>query len=215
VLPLCFQPPREFSYELLRAASRLPEDEIQSALARLVASGLLFERGQPPEAVYSFKHALVQDAAHGSLLRNTRQQLDAQIAGALEAHWPELMDIQPELFAQHYADAGLIEKSVAYWSKAGHRSAARSAMAEAAAQFQKALDQLALLAATPDCQLQELQLWSAFGAVLRFVKGQAAPETGHAFARARELWEQLDFPAGYLHIPTGNLAITDTAANLS
>jgi class 3 adenylate cyclase len=136
---------REFSYELLRAASRLPEDEIQSALARLVASELVFERGQPPEAVYSFKHALVQDAAHGSLLRNTRQQLHAQIAGALEAHWPELMDIQPELFAQHYADAGIIEKSVAYWSKAGHRSAARSAMAEAAAQFQKALDQLARL----------------------------------------------------------------------
>jgi predicted ATPase len=75
---------REFSYELLRAASRLPEDEIQSALARLVASELVFERGQPPEAVYSFKHALVQDAAHGSLLRNTRQQLHAQRRAVVE-----------------------------------------------------------------------------------------------------------------------------------
>ncbi len=128
---------REFSYALLRAVSRLPEDELQTALARLVASELVFQRGTPPDAVYSFKHALVQDAAHGSLLRSARQQLHAQIAEALETHSPELMDSQPELFAQHYAEAGLVEKSVAYWGKAGRRSAARSAMAEAAAQFQK------------------------------------------------------------------------------
>jgi predicted ATPase len=137
---------REFSYGLLQAVSCLPEDELRAALARLVASELVFQRGAPPDAVYSFKHALVQDAAHGSLLRNTRQQLHAQIAAALEAQSPELMDTQPELFAQHYAEAGLVEKSVAYWSKAGRRSAARSAMAEAAAQLQKGLDQLALLA---------------------------------------------------------------------
>ena len=110
---------REFSYALLRAVSRLPEDELQAALARLVASELVFQRGMPPDAVYSFKHALVQDAAHGSLLRSSRQQLHAQIAEALEAHSPELMDSQPELFAQHYAEAGLVEKSVAYWGKAG------------------------------------------------------------------------------------------------
>ena len=101
---------REFSYELLRAVSRLPEDELQAALARLVASELVFQRGTPPDAVYSFKHALVQDAAHGSLLRSARQQLHAQIAEALEAHSPELMDSQPELFAQHYAEAGLGRK---------------------------------------------------------------------------------------------------------
>ena len=110
---------REFSYALLRAVSRLPEDELQAALARLVASELVFQRGTPPDAVYSFKHALVQDAAHGSLLRSSRQQLHAQIAEALETHSPELMDSQPELFAQHYAEAGLVEKSVAYWGKAG------------------------------------------------------------------------------------------------
>jgi predicted ATPase len=89
----------------------------------------------------------VQDAAHGSLLRNARQQLHAQIADALETHFPELMDSQPELFAQHYAEAGLVEKSVEYWGRAGRRSAARSAMAEAASQLQKGLDQLALLPA--------------------------------------------------------------------
>ena len=157
---------REFSYALLRAVSRLPEDELQAALARLVASELVFQRGTPPDAVYSFKHALVQDAAHGSLLRSSRQQLHAQIAEALETHSPELMDSQPELFAQHYAEAGLVEKSVAYWGKAGRRSAARSAMAEAAAQFQKGLDQLALLPDTPERQRQELEFCSALGAVL-------------------------------------------------
>jgi predicted ATPase len=130
---------REFSYGLLRVVSRLPEDELQTALARLVASELVFQRGTPPDAVYAFKHALVQDAAHGSMLRSTRQQLHAQIAEALGTHFPEIKDSQPELLAQHYAEAGLVEESVSYWGKAGHNSAARSAMAEAAAQFQKGL----------------------------------------------------------------------------
>ena len=104
---------RDFSYTLLWAVSRLPEDELQASLARLVASELVFQRGIPPDAVYSFKHALVQDAAHGSLLRSTRQQLHAQIAKVLETHSPELMENQPEIFAQHYAEAGLVEKSIA------------------------------------------------------------------------------------------------------
>jgi predicted ATPase len=157
----------------------------------------------PPDAVYSFKHALVQDAAHGSLLRNARQQLHAQIAEALAAHSPELMDSQPELFAQHYAEAGLVETSVLYWGKAGRRSAARSAMAEAAAQFHKGLDQLALLPDNPERQRQELELCSASGAVLGATKGYAAPETGHAYARARELWEQLGSPSEILGVPYG------------
>jgi class 3 adenylate cyclase/predicted ATPase len=194
---------REFSYTLLRAVSRLPEDELQTALARLAASELVFQRGRPPEAVYSFKHALVQDAAHGSLLRNVRQQLHAQIAEALEAHSPELMDSQPELFAQHYAEAGLVEKSVACWGKAGRRSAARSAMAEAAAQLQKGLDQLALLPDNRERQRQELEFCCALGAVLQVVKGFAAPESGHTYDRARELWEQLGSPSEFLQIPFG------------
>jgi predicted ATPase len=192
---------REFSYELLRAVSRLPEDELQTSLARLVASELVLQRGTPPDAVYSFKHALVQDAAHSSLLRSSRQQLHAQIAGALETHSPELMDTQPELFAQHYAEAGLVEKSVACWGKAGHRSAARSATAEAAAQFQMGLGQLALLPNTPERQRQELEFLNALGAALQAVKGVGAPETGHAYARARELWEQLGSPSEFLHTP--------------
>jgi predicted ATPase len=194
---------REFSYELLHAVSGLAEDELQTALIRLVASELVFQRGTPPDAIYSFKHALVQDAAYGSLLRNTRQQLHARIAEALEAHSPELMDTQPELFAQHYAEAGLVEKSATCWSKAGHRSAARSAVAEAAAQYQRALDQLALLRDDPERRRQELELWSALGAVLIAAKGMAAPETGHAHARARELWEQLGAPSEFLGVPYG------------
>jgi predicted ATPase len=176
---------REFSYELLRAVSSIPEDELQVALGRLVASELVVQRGTPPDAVYTFKHALVQDTAHGSLLRGARQQLHAQIAEALEAHSPEMMDSQPELFAQHYAEAGLVEKSVTCWGKAGRRSAARSAMAEAATQLHKGLDQLALLPDDPERQRQELEFQSTLGAVLHTVKGNAAPETGHAYARPK------------------------------
>src|SRR5207249_83994 len=112
-----------------------------------VASELVFQRGTPPEAVYAFKHALVQDAARSSMLRNARQQLHSQIADALEAHSPELMDTQPELFAQHYEEAGLNEKAVEYWIRAGQRSAAHSALIEAAIQIERALARLAL---TPD-----------------------------------------------------------------
>jgi class 3 adenylate cyclase/predicted ATPase len=194
---------REFSYALLRAVSRLAEGELQAAFARLVASELVFQRGMPPDAVYSFKHALVQDAVHGSLLRSRRQQLHAQIADALEAATPELMNTQPEVFAQHYAEAGLAEKSLAHWSKAAQRSVARSAMGEAAAQFQKGLDQLALLPDTPEQQRQELELRSALCASLQAAKGYAAPETGLAHARARQLWERLGSPSEFLQIPYG------------
>jgi predicted ATPase len=192
---------REFPYALLHAVSRLAEDDLQTAPARLVVSELVFQRGTPPDAVYAFKHALVQDAAHGSLLRGTRQQLHAQIAEALETLSPELMENQPELLAQHYAEAGLVEKSVACWGKAGHRSAARSAMTEAAAQLQKGLDQLALLPDDRERQRQELELRGSLGAVLLAVKGPAAPETGQAYARARELWEQLGSPSEFRQVP--------------
>jgi predicted ATPase len=194
---------REFSYELVASVAELPEERLQEALHRLVAAGLVFQRGMLPAAEYLFKHALVQDTAYGTLLRGPRRQLHARIAAALAAHSPELMDTQPELFAQHYAEAGLVEKSVAYWGKAGRRSAARSAMAEAAAQFEKALDQLKLLPDNPERKRQELELYSALGAVLIALKGFAAPETGHVYARAQELWEKLGSPTEFLHLPFG------------
>jgi class 3 adenylate cyclase/tetratricopeptide (TPR) repeat protein len=194
---------REFPYPLVHAVSRLHEDELRVSLDRLVASELVFQRGTPPDAVYSFKHALVQDAAHGSLLRSARQRLHAQIAEALETQSPELMDTEPELFAQHFAEAGLVEKAVVYWGRAGGRSSARSAMAEAAAQLQKGLDQLSLLPESPERQRQELGFLSSLGAALQAVKGYAAPETGQTYARARKLWEQLGSPAEFLQIPYG------------
>ena len=194
---------RQFSYTLLRAVACLPDDKLQAALERLVSSELVFRRGTPPEAVYTFKHALVQDAAYGSLLRKTRRQLHARIANALETDSPELMDSQPELLARHYSEGGLVEKSVTYWAKAGHRSTARSAMAEAAAQLQKGLDQLALLPDSPDRRRQELEFCSALGAALSAAEGYAALETGCAYARARELWEQLGSSAEFRQVPYG------------
>ena len=194
---------RKFSYALLRAVSRLPEDEMQTAVGQLVASELVFQRGTPPDAVYSFKHALVQDAAHGSLLRKARQQLHAQIASALETHSPEIIESQPELLAQHYAEAGLVERAVAFWGKAGRRSVARSAMAEAAAQFQKGLDQLSLLPDIPERRQKELEFSSALGAALNVAKGSAALETGQAYARARALWEELGSPVEFVEVPCG------------
>jgi predicted ATPase len=129
--------------------------------------------------------------------------LHAQIAEALEAHSPELMQSLPELFAQHYAEAGLIQRAVTYWGQAGQRSVTRSAMAEAATQYQRALNQLALLPDTPERQRQELEFQSALGAVLLAVRGYAAPETGRAYTRARELWEQLSSPSEFLRVPCG------------
>jgi predicted ATPase len=194
---------RQFPYWLLRAVCPLPELELRDSLARLVASEFLFQRGTPPDSFYSFKHALVQDAAYGSLLRNARQQLHAQIAEALETHSPELTESQPELLAQHYAEAGLVGKSVEYWGKAGDRSVARSAMIEASAQFRKGLDQLGLLPDTPERQRRELKFLSALGVALNAVEGHSAQETGHVYARARELWERLGCPVEFLYVPHG------------
>jgi len=191
---------RWFRYTSLRAASGLPDDELQAALARLVASELVIQSGAVPDAVYTFKHALVQEAAYSSLLRDNRRQLHGRIAEALEAHFPELMDGQPELFARHYAEAGRVERSVFYWSKAARRSTGRSALLEAAAQYQKGLDQLALLPDSLEHRRQELEFRSSLGTVLQSVKGYAAPETGQALGRARELWEQLGSPSEFLQV---------------
>jgi DNA-binding winged helix-turn-helix (wHTH) protein/predicted ATPase len=194
---------REFTYGLLRAVWSRSEDELRTALARLVASELVYQRGMPPDAVYSFKHALVRDAAYGSLLRDSRRELHALIAHALQAESRELMETQPELFAWHYAEAGLVEKSVGFWAKAGQRSAARSALAEAAAQYQKGLNQLALLPGNSERLRQQLEFLSALGAVLIAVKGFSAAETGDAYASARKLWEQLGSPSEFLQVPYG------------
>ena len=197
---------RDFSYELVAAVVQRSAAELDRALGRVVEAGLVFQRGAISQATFSFKHALVRDAAQSTLLRAARQRLHARIAETLEAHSPEMMDTRPEILAQHYAAAGVVEKSVAYWGKAGRISVARSAMSEATAQFRKALDQLALLPDSRERQWQELEFLSALGAALMAAEGQAAQEAGDAYARARGLWEQLGSPSEFLHVPYGQSA---------
>ena len=106
---------REFDYQLLAAVAVLPDTQLLEALSQLEAAGLIFRRGSPPEAVYTFKHALVQDTAHDSLLKSRRQQLHARIAEAIERLYPETASNQPQLLAQHYAEAGFAERSARAW----------------------------------------------------------------------------------------------------
>ena len=175
---------REFSHALLAAVVRKPEAELQSALDRLVAAGLLFRQGVPPHATYLFKHALVQDAAYGTLLREPRRALHARIAETLESQFAEIAENQPELLARHCTEAGLIEKAAGLWGKAGQRSLARSALVEARRQLTRALAQIATLPATPALRREEIKLQVAFATVLFHVKGYTSPETIAAFERA-------------------------------
>jgi class 3 adenylate cyclase/tetratricopeptide (TPR) repeat protein len=183
---------REFSYALLAAVVREPETELQSALHRLVEAGLLFRQGTPPNATYLFKHALVQDAAYGTLLREPRRALHARIANVLESQFAEIAENQPELLARHYTEAGLVEKAASLWGKAGQRSLARSALVEAIAQFSRALDQIATLPATPALRREEIKLQVALLQPLMFVKGITVPETTAAVERARLLIEKAE-----------------------
>jgi predicted ATPase/class 3 adenylate cyclase len=182
---------REFGYSLLAAMSPLPEPELRAALDKLRAAELVFVRGTPPEARYSFKHALVRDAAYESLLKTDRQRLHAGIVRALEKHFPETVNREPEVLAQHCTEAGLAEPAVDYWQRAGQQARARSAMAEAVAHLTKGLEVLEKLPAGVQRQRRELGLQLALGQVSVGAKGFAAPETDRAYARARELCSEL------------------------
>ena len=149
---------REFSHVLLAAVVRKPEVELGSALDRLIAAGLLFRQGVPPHATYLFKHALVQDAAYGTLLRETRRALHARIAETLEGQFADIAENQPELLARHCTEAGMIEKAAGFWGKAGQRSLARSALAEAVEQFTRGLVQIATLPGSPALRREEIKL---------------------------------------------------------
>ena len=183
---------REFSHALLAAVARKPETELQSALDRLIEAGLLFRQGVPPHATYLFKHALVQDAAYGTLLREPRRALHARIAETLESQFAEIAENQPELLARHCTEAGLIEKAAGLWGKAGQRSLERSALVEAAEQLTRALDQIATLPATPALRREQIKLQVALITPLIHVKGYAAPETKAAAEQARLLIEQAE-----------------------
>ena len=183
---------REFSHSLLVAAATKPEAELASALDRLIQAGLLFRQGTPPHAAYLSKHALVQDAAYGTLLRERRRALHARVAQALESEFAEIAESQPELLARHYTEAGLIEKAAGLWGKAGQRSLERSALVEAVEQITRAVDQIANLPTTPERRREQIKLQVALANAIMHVKGYAAPETKTATERARLLIEQAE-----------------------
>ena len=176
---------REFSHALLAAVAGKSDAELGSALDRLVAAGLLFPQGAPPHATYLFKHVLVQDAAYGTLLREKRRALHARIAETLENQFADIAENQPESLARHCTEAGQIEKAAGLWGKAGQRSLERSALVEAAAQFIRALDQIATLPATPGLRREQIKLQVALITPLLHIKGYSAPETKAAAERAR------------------------------
>ena len=183
---------RKFSHPLLAAVARKPEAELASALDRLIAAGLLFQQGVPPHATYLFKHALVQDAAYGTLLREPRRALHARIAETLESQFAEIAENQPELLARHCTEAGLIEQAASLWGKAGQRSLERSALVEAAEQITRALDQIAAVPATPALRREEIKLQVALANALMHVEGYAAPETKAAVEQARVFIERAE-----------------------
>jgi class 3 adenylate cyclase/predicted ATPase len=183
---------REFSYPLLVGVVGKAEKEVQSALDRLFTAGLLFRQGVPPDATYLFKHALIQDAAYGTLLRESRRALHARIAETLESQFTEIAESQPELLARHCTEAGVIEKAAGLWGKAGQRSLARSAFVEAAAQLMRALAQLGSLPATPALRREQITLQVALITPLCHVKGYAAPESKAAVERAHLLIEKAE-----------------------
>jgi class 3 adenylate cyclase/predicted ATPase len=182
---------REFSYELLRAVALLNETTLQHELERLARAELLYQRGQPPRAMYLFKHALIQDAAYQSLLKSTRQQYHLRIAQVLVIAFPALAQTQPELVAHHYTEAGLSAEAVTWWLRAAQQAVERFSNVEAADHAQKGLAALGPLADTPERARMELSLQTARGVALLTTKGYSAPEVGKTYARARELCRQI------------------------
>ena len=130
---------REFSFDLLQAVSPWDEGALQRGLQQLVEAEFLYQRGLPPRTTYLFKHALIQEAAYQSLLRSTRKQYHQRIAHVLEARFPEIVGMQPELLAHHYTEAGLGRQAIDYWRRAGQRARERSAYVEAIAHLTKGL----------------------------------------------------------------------------
>jgi class 3 adenylate cyclase/predicted ATPase len=182
---------REFSYQLLAAVIDIPAAQLDQALGQLVASELVFQRGTPPEAMYSFKHALVQDTAYQSLLRSKRHQLHAKIARMMEERFPEIAEARPELLAHHFTEAGLASQAIVYRQRAGERDLERSAYAEAISQLKQGLELLEALPDRPERVRQELSLRLALGSALTATRGYADPEVGDAYLQARELCREL------------------------
>ncbi len=182
---------REFTFELIRSVAGLDETTLNAELATLVASELLVQRGRAPRTKYVFKHALIQDAAYQSLVKKKRQQVHEQIGNVLETQFADTVDKHPEIIARHFTEAGIVEKAIDYWERAGDRSLSRYAHHEAIDQLNEAL---VLLQSLPDSrrqQAREIQVHVRLGVPLQSTKGYSAPEVEQNYTRAHELCEQM------------------------
>src|SRR5262245_46427623 len=182
---------RTFAYDLLQAVAPLDTATLEGALAQLVEAEVVAQRGLPPQATYTFKHALIQDTAYQSLLKSTRQQYHHRIAQALEQHLPDMAQRQPELVAQHYTAAGLVAQAIPYWQRAGERALAHSAYQEAVSHLTTALTLLTTLPESRERSQQELTVQMTLGIALWATKGGNAPEVEQLYIRARVLCEQV------------------------
>jgi tetratricopeptide (TPR) repeat protein len=178
---------REFAYPLIAALAALPEVKLRQGLDQLVEAGLIFRRGAPPNASYTFKHALVQDAAYGSLLKSRRRQLHRRIARALETLIPKAAEAEPQVLARHYTQAGLWKEAARDWERAGRRALTRSAQAEAVAHLREALEMLGNLPAGPKRDERELGLLLLLGQALFGAGVGTVPEIEAIFTRAKQL----------------------------
>lgn len=194
---------RNFSYAMLRAVLDYPEAQLRSALDRLFRAGLVFHRGEPPESEYWFKHALVQDAAYESLLKSRRTLLHTRILRALETHFPELVQTQPEVLAHHALRADLIEKAIHYGLQAGRQALAHSANREAIQSLRQAIALIPSLADAPSRLTQELDLQLALGQAELALHGYAAPQTAEPFERAQYLAQQVNDPQQFYSVLYG------------
>ena len=178
---------REFSYSLIRAVVARDEIALKQALAALEQAELVYRQGEPPEAVYSFKHALVRDAAYESLLKSRRHQLHGQIARTLEERFPDVVTGEPEILARHFTEAGIVDLATSYWLKAGDRALSRSANAEAVKHLKRGIELTQELAQSPERVRKELDFYLALGPAVAATEGDAAHETSRVFSHARDL----------------------------
>ena len=191
---------RQFDYALLHAVSFMDAETLQRGLERLVEAELLYQHGLGSQSTYSFKHALIRDAAYQSLLRRTRQEYHQRIAQRLEERFPETAESQPEILAHHYTEAACPDQAIGYWQQAGQAAARRSANQEAVRHLRTGLE---LLSTRPDSSTrtqQELALHMALGPVLMATRGWSADEVEQTYSRAWALCQQMEetlqgFPA--------------------
>src|SRR5262249_43402446 len=191
---------RSFSYELLSAVSGLSPEKLEGALTQLVLSELVFCRGESPHAVYTFKHTLVRDAAYSTLLKARRANWHAAIASVLEQRFPEIVEGQPETLAHHLTEAGLIDKAVGYWLKAGKNAVQRFANLEAIAHLQQGIETVSRLQESSERDRLELDFQFALGPCLIATQGPASSTAIATFARGRELCSRLGDAPEYLQV---------------